>query len=76
MDNKIKKQNQVHPPKKNQMDTKGNDKKRLWLKDGNTTMLIAEGLTENACKCVIDTLSNVLVSLGKKPINKRCLITR
>ena len=70
--------NQVHrpAPKKVRVDSLGNDKRKLWLRDGNTTMLLTQGLTENACKVVIDTLNDTLIKLGKKSIKKRFLITR
>ena len=44
--------NQVHPPRKKSVtkDVKGNDRNRLWIKDGNTTMLLTSGITKNAAE--------------------------
>jgi hypothetical protein len=72
-------QNQVHPPlpKKKRVDEQGNDKRRLWLKDGKTTMPFVEGLTESACKVLINTINTSLVSLGSKPLpQNKFLITK
>lgn len=71
--------NQVHPPlpKKKRVDAVGNDHRRLWLKDGNTTMLFAEKLTAEACKALINSINNTLIKLGNKPLpNNKFLITR
>ena len=68
MDNKIKKQNQLHPPlpKKKRVDVAGNDKRRVYFKSGNSTMLLAKGLTENGAKVVQNVLENILTDLGTK----------
>jgi len=71
--------NQIHPPrkKKDRVDSNGNDLRRLWLKDGSTTMLITKELTENGCKFMINTINSVLIKMGKKPLKKeRFLITK
>lgn len=74
-----KKTNQQHPPlpKKRRTDALGNDKRRLWLKDGNSTMLFASGLTENSCKAIIECINSTLnkLSASKKSLPK-FLITR
>lgn len=68
MDSKIKKQNQLHPPlpKKKRVDVAGNDKRRVYFKSGNSTMLLAKGLTENGAKVVQNVLENILTDLGTK----------
>lgn len=68
MDNKVKKQNQLRPPlpKKKRVDVAGNDKRRVYFKSGNSTMLLAKGLTENGAKVVQNVLENILTDLGTK----------
>lgn len=71
--------NQVHSPlpKKKRVDEQGNDLRRLWLKDGNTTMLITKDLTENGCKVIINSINTAMVKLGKKAFPKsKFLITK
>lgn len=71
--------NQVHSPlpKKKRVDGQGNDLRRLWLKDGNTTMLITKDLTENGCKVIINSINTAMVKLGKKAFPKsKFLITK
>lgn len=71
--------NQVHPPlpKKERVDERGNDHYRLWLKDGNTTMLITKELTEHGCKALINSINSTLIKLGAKPLTQnRYLITK
>lgn len=72
------KANQVHPPlpKKKRVDEQGNDKRKLWLRDGKTTMPFAE-LTEAGCKALINSINSTLVKLGQKPLpTNKFLITR
>jgi len=47
------KQNQQNPPlpKRKRVDSKGNDRRRMILKDGGTTMIIATGCTDAAYSC-------------------------
>lgn len=68
MDNKVKKQNQLRPPlpKKKRVDVAGNDKRKVYFKSGNSTMLLAKGLTENGAKVVQNVLENILTDLGTK----------
>lgn len=76
---KINTANQVHSPlpKKKRVDEHGNDLRRLWLKDGDTTMLITKELTENGCKAIINSINTTMVKLGKKAFPKsKFLITR
>ena len=71
--------NQVHnaPPKKDRVDAKGNERCRLWLKDGNTTMLLTKELTNAGCKALINAINTSLISLGAKSLKKeRFLITK
>lgn len=75
--NQIK--NQIHPPlpKKKRVDEQGNDRRRLWLKDGKTTMPFVEGLTETGCKALINSINHTLIKLGQKALpNQKFLITR
>ena len=75
----ITQRNQVHNPltKKKRVDATGNDKRRLWLKEGSATMLFVKGLTENGCKALISSINDSLVKLGNKPLPKnKFLITR
>ena len=74
-----KTQNQVHPPlpKKKRVDEQGNDKRRLWLRDGKTTMPFVEGLTEAGCKALINMINSTLTKLGSKTLpNNKFLITK
>jgi len=72
--NHIKSLNQVHPPlpKKKRVDERGNDKRRMWLVDGKTTMPFVEGLTEAGCKALINSINSTLMKLGQRslPQNK------
>lgn len=71
--------NQVHPPtpRKKRVDSLGNDKRKLWLKDGHTTMLFVEGLTEGGCRAFINHINTGLMKLGKKALpQNKFLITR
>lgn len=71
--------NQVHSPlpEKKRVDEHGNDHRRFWLKDGDTTMLFTKELTENGCKVMINTINTTLVKLGAKPLPKsRFLVTK
>lgn len=76
---KLHHNNQVHPPlpKKKRVDEHGNDTRRLWLKDGKTTMPFVEGLTEAGCKALINSINSTLIKLGQKELPKnKFLITR
>lgn len=71
--------NQVHPPlpKKKRVDEQGNDKRRLWLKEGSATMLITKDLTESGCKALINSINSTLIRLGKTSLPKdKFLITK
>lgn len=78
---RVKHANQIHPPapKEVRVDAVGNDKRKLWLKekpDSKTTMPFYDGLNENQCKFLINAINTALISLGKKPMSKRFLITK
>ena len=67
--------NQVHSQKRGV--DKNKQRKRLWLKDGDTTMLITKELSENGCKALIHSINTALLRLGVKPLKpKRFLITQ
>lgn len=68
--------NQVHnpQPKKKRIDDKGNDIRRMFIKDGNTTMLLCKG-TENGCKALNNAIYSFAKRLGIK-IETQTLITR
>lgn len=79
MKTKLNVSNQVHPPlpKKKRVDEHSNDLMRLWLKDGDSTMLIIKGLTRNGCKALINSINSNLIKLGKEPLpTNKFLITR
>ncbi|MER2007638.1 MAG: hypothetical protein ABS939_09315 [Psychrobacillus sp.] len=60
------KQNQLHPPlpKQKRVDAQGNDRRRFIAKSGKSTMIIAEGLTENACSILESSLKSCVAKLG------------
>lgn len=76
------KANQINNPlpKKVRVDNKGNDKRRLWLRAGSksdkTTMLFVDGLTENGCKALVNSINTTLIALGKTEMSNRFLITQ
>lgn len=63
---KVKEQNQQHPPlpKKKRVDSKGNDKRRLFAKSGTATLQIAYGLTQPACDALVNTIEESIKKLG------------
>lgn len=65
--NKLHKQNQVHPPlpKKERVDGIGNDRGRLWYKDGNSTMLVCRA-TENEARKIKNDLIEIMNALHVK----------
>lgn len=70
--------NQVNSPlpKKKRVDANGNDRRRLWLKDGKTTMPLTSGLTQAGCEVLIDAIVSAATRLGAKIDKTRFLITR
>lgn len=66
--NALRKQNQLNPPlpKKKRVDKLGNDRRRLWFKSGHSTMLLCEGVTENAAKVISESLKDICNKLHTK----------
>lgn len=72
----VKTQNQLHPPRKKfpgEVDEGANKKKRIYLKDGNSSMLLGCGtvnaakvfthsIRENAKKLGIELKSNFIIT--------------
>lgn len=46
------------------MDVQGNDKRRVFVKSGNATMMLAKGLTKNACDILESKIVNTIKDLG------------
>lgn len=46
------------------MDVQGNDKRRVFVKSGNATMMLAKGLTKNACDILESKIVNAIKDLG------------
>ena len=63
--------NQQNPPrpKKKRVDNKGNDHRRVFVKSGTATMMLADGLTSNACDILMIKIEESIKSLGG---NLRC----
>ena len=61
-------QNQVHPPqpRRKRVDAQGNNRKRMYYKDGTSTMLFCEGVTENAAKALNERIRSYAEALGTK----------
>ena len=61
-------QNQEHPPlpKKKRVDAQGNNRKRIYFKSGNSSMLFCKGLTENGYKALVSSLNDLANKLGTK----------
>ena len=59
-------QNQIHPPRPRhrRVDAQGNDRRRFVAKSGKSTMILAEGLTDNACKALESSFRNSIAKLG------------
>lgn len=71
--------NQVHPPrpKRVRVDKQGNERCRMWLKEGTSTMLFTDSLTKNGCIGLINHINNYLLACGCKTIpQQKFLITR
>lgn len=69
--------NQLHNPrpKKHCIDKLGNDRNRLWLKSGNCTMLLTQGITKSAAKVLEMKVRSFTQALGLK-IEPTFLITK
>ena len=62
----IRKSNQQNPPlpKKKRVDSQGNDHRRFVAKSGNATLILASGLTQNACEILEATIRGSVKNLG------------
>lgn len=71
------KQNQNHPPRKKKLtkDVNGNDRNRLWIKDGNTTMLLTKDITKNAAQA-LETRIRSFLKACKLTTSIQFLITK
>ena len=58
--------NQQNPPlpKKKRVDSQGNDRRRFIAKSGNATLIIASGLTMNACEVLEAHIRGSITNLG------------
>lgn len=63
----IKKNQQIQQNKdKTAVDSVGNKRYRVFLKDGNSTMLLAKGLTKNQILILTTRIKNDLETYGSK----------
>ncbi len=65
----MRKQNQLYPPQK-KVDEQGNVRKRIFVKSGNSTILLAKDVTENAAIALDAALHNYANRLGIKLLIK------
>ena len=58
--------NQQNPPlpKKKRVDAVGNDRRRLFVKTGTATLVLAKMPTSNAAELSIDHVTNMIEKLG------------
>lgn len=58
--------NQQNPPlpKKKRVDSAGNDRRRFIAKSGNATLILASGLTKEACDVLEAHLRGSITNLG------------
>lgn len=75
--NTLKRINQIHPPRKKHAtkDKLGNDRNRLWLKDGNTTMLLTKGITSSAAQ-VLQRMIKTFLNANELKTSLTFLITK
>lgn len=66
MAGKVQQVNQQNPPssKKKRVDSKGNDRRRVFAKSGTATLLIAKGLTLNAALAFTEKMRENAENLG------------
>lgn len=64
----MRQRNQINPPQKKEKisDSLGNDRRRLWVKKSDCTMLLAKGITPNAAKALETIIDNFLKRLNLK----------
>lgn len=62
------KQNQEHPmpPKRRRVDARGNYRRRMFYKDGTSTMLFCENITDNSAKALEERIRLYAEALGVK----------
>lgn len=58
--------NQQNPPlpKRKRVDSAGNDRRRFVAKSGNATLILASGLTQNACEVLEASIRGSVKNLG------------
>lgn len=63
-------QNQANPPlpKKKRVDSQGNHRYRIIAKDHHSTMVIAEGVTENGYKLFASKIDSLIKAIGKQTV--------
>lgn len=64
----MNKQNQEFPltPKKRRVDNMGNDRRKLYLKQGGTTMTFVRNITEGQAKVLENVIYNALEDMNLK----------
>lgn len=62
------KQNQVHhpQPRRKRVDAQGNHRKKMFYKDGTSTMLFCENITDNSAKALEERIRLYAEALGVK----------
>lgn len=62
------KQNQEHPtpPKRKRVDAQGNHRRKMFYKDGTSTMLFCENITDNSAKALEERIRLYAEALGVK----------
>lgn len=65
---KLTSQNQRHPPQKKskRVDKQGNLHRRLIAKDGGASIILAEGMTENAHTVLVNKITDFVTKCGGK----------
>lgn len=67
--------NQLHPPKKkNKEEVQLNIRKRIYYKDGNSSMLFCKDITVPASKVLIKSIRDNMKKLGVK-LNGNFIVT-
>lgn len=67
--------NQVHPPKGKGVDELGNPRKKLRVKDGESTMLFIDGITDSQAKVLESKIMDFVQRCGLK-MHCKFLLTR
>ena len=67
--------NQLHPPRKrNKEEVQLNVRKRIYYKDGNSSMLFCKDATVPASKVLISSIRDNMKKLGLK-LEGNCIVT-